>query len=391
MSKASDRLSAFAIAPPGLEGLVVDELADLGIRAAPEQGGAAWDATIEEVWRANLHLRIASRVLVRVARFRARSFIELERHARRIEWARYLASGTSASLRVTSRKSKLYHEGAISERFTRWITEATGSAAVGVAAVDEADDEVTDGGSQLFVIRFLRDECIVSVDSSGELLHRRGYRQAVARAPMRENLAAALLRAAGWTGDVPLLDPLCGSGTIPIEAALIARRIPPGLARADRNPRSFAFERWPGFDGSGWKRIVEEARAEILPASPVGVAGSDRDVGAIDAARANADRAGVSGDVVFEVRALSAAEPLADQAACAGLVAVNPPYGVRIGEVRPLRNLYAALGHLMTGRLPGWRLAMISANEELERQVGRELREAFVTSNGGIRIRSLMG
>jgi putative N6-adenine-specific DNA methylase len=371
--------------------LVVDELADLGIRAAPEQGGAAWDATIEEVWRANLHLRIASRVLVRVARFRARSFIELERHARRIEWARYLASGTSASLRVTSRKSKLYHEGAISERFTRWITEATGSAAVRLAAVDEADDEVTDGGSQLFVVRVLRDECIVSVDSSGELLHRRGYRQAVARAPMRENLAAALLRAADWAGDVPLLDPLCGSGTIPVEAALIARRIPPGLARADRQPRSFAFERWPGFDGSAWKRIVEEARAAILPASPVGIAGSDRDTGAIDAARANADRAGVPGDVVFEVRALSAAEPPADQAGRAGLVAVNPPYGVRIGEARPLRNLYAALGRLMTERLPGWRLAMVSANEELERQVGRELREAFVTSNGGIRLRSWIG
>lgn len=388
LSQTSTQLDAFAIAAPGFEALVADELARIGIAAVAEPGGAAWSGGLETIYRANLHLRIASRVLVRIARFRARSFIELERHARRIGWDQYLPAGRSASIRVTSRKSRLYHEGAISERFARWITEAT--SAVNVVTKGEDADESDDASTQLFVIRFLRDECIVSVDSSGDLLHRRGYRQALARAPLRENLAAALLHAADWRGDSPLLDPMCGSGTIPIEAALVARAIAPGLARADRTPRAFAFEHWRDFDGGVWTSIVTQAREQIRPAAPVTIVGSDRDEGAIEASRANAERAGVLEDIRFEIRPISrAAVPGGSD--LAGLVAVNPPYGVRVGEAKSLRNLYAALGTMMREALPGWKLAMLSASEELERQVGRDLREMFSTSNGGIRVRGLIG
>src|SRR5690606_4928148 len=172
-------------------------------------------------------------------------------------------------------------------------------AAVGDRPAGRTEDEDEAGAAQLVIVRIVRDECVISIDSSGALLHRRGYRQAVAKAPLRETLAAAMLRAAGWRGDRPLLDPMCGSGTIPIEAALIARRIPPGLAAPDRTPRPFAFEAWPSFDREGWQRTVALALAEIRDRSPVEIVGSDRDEGAIAAARANASRAGVADDIRF--------------------------------------------------------------------------------------------
>ncbi len=387
-------LDTFAIAAPGLEAVVAAELKALGIDATSEQGGASWrQGSLQELYRANLHLRTASRVLVRIARFRARSFIELERWARRIPWDMYISAGQSATLRVTSHKSRLYHERAIAERFTRWIGEDVGARAA-LARDDEEGGNPTDDaefrdeqeGEQLFVIRFLRDECTVSADSSGALLHRRGYRQAIAKAPLRETLAAAAIRAAGWRGDTPLLDPLCGSGTIPIEAALIARKIPPGLSAPDRTPRRYAFESWRNFDPELWGMTVERARGGILPTSPVPISGSDRDAGAIEASTANAERAGVEKDIHFSILPLSRIEPPAG-AHPTGLLIANPPYGVRVGEAKSLRNLYATLGQVARERFPGWRLAMVSASEELERQVGEELQERLATSNGGIRVR----
>ncbi len=162
-------------------------------------------------------------------------------------------------------------------------------------------------------------------------------------------------------------------GTIPIEAALLARRIPPGLSR------SFAFESWPDFDAALWAGIRSDAMSRILPGC-VAIVGSDRDAGAIEAARANAERAGVGADVQFHEAPLSAIEPQATP----GLLLTNPPYGARIGEEKPLRNLYAQLGNVARTRLPGWRVALLGANPRLEGQVGMPLHEIWRTSNGGI-------
>ncbi|HUE95869.1 MAG TPA: hypothetical protein VMN39_04390 [Longimicrobiaceae bacterium] len=385
-------LELFAVTAPGLEALAQAELAALGIAAEPEPGGAGFEGDDTALYRANLRLRTASRVLVRMARFRARSFIELERHARRVEWRTYLGVGAPFSLRVSSRKSKLYHERAVAERFGRWIGEETGARLAGSAGGpgaadgDEEEMEAADGG-QLFVVRFLRDECVVSADSSGALLHRRGYRQEVAKAPLRETLAAAAILAAGWRGGSPLLDPMCGSGTIPIEAALIARRIPPGLATAAREPRAYAFQHWPRFDRSLWDRVVAEARRELLPAAGVPIAGSDRDEGAIAAARANAGRAGVGDDIGFEVAALTAATVPAGR----GLLLCNPPYGVRMGETKALRDLYAAVGKLARTELVEWEVGLLAADAGLVRQTGLEMREVLATRNGGIPVRLYVG
>jgi putative N6-adenine-specific DNA methylase len=384
MTDSASLYRCFAATAPGLEPLAAGELRALGIAGVAEAGGVAWEGTAEQLYAANLWLRTASRVTVRVAEFRARSFIELERHARRLPWETWVRKGEPVRLRVTSKKSKLYHEGAIAERLLGWIGERVGGIGPATAAkgVEDEDDGAT-GDAQLFVVRAVRDGFTISADSSGALLHLRGYRQALAKAPLRETLAAATLLGSGWTGDAALLDPMCGAGTIPIEAALIARNVAPGLANADRTPRAYAFTAWPGFDSEAWARVVEQAREATRSAAGVPIIGSDRDDGAIGAAAANAERAGVSEDVELSVRSLSAIDPRPGP----GWLVSNPPYGVRVGESAPLRNLYAALGRVARERLPGWTLALLSADRALEGQVGVPFTEALRTSNGGIPVR----
>jgi putative N6-adenine-specific DNA methylase len=375
-SKQPNRLSIFAVTAPGLESLCASELAAIGIRGKPEEGGVAWSGTPETLARANLWLRTASRVIVRVAEIRATAFFELEVQARSIRWDRFVPPGSLVEFRVTCRKSKLYHSDAVAQRFETAIKR--GVPGVRVASADDAADEDTaHADRQLFVVRFDHDVGTVSIDSSGPLLHLRGYRQQLAKAPLRETLAAAVLLGAGWTGDTPLTDVMCGSGTIPIEAALIARRIAPG------RDRQFAFQRWPGFDAKIVTRLVAEARAGERPKSPVEIVGADRDAGAIVASRANAKRAGVADDITFVEQAVSSLAP----AAPPGLVASNPPYGVRVGETDPLRNLYAQLGNVLRRRRPGWTVALLSADPRLEQQTRLSFTEALRTRNGGIPVR----
>lgn len=380
-------MAIFAVTAPGLEPVAAAELTEMGIAGTAEPGGVGWAGDAASLYAANLRLRSASRVLVRAAEFRAKTFFELERHADRVPWERWVAPGGAVRLRVTCRKSKLYHEGAVAQRVLAAIERRVGPlAAADVARGDEGEAE-EGGDAQLFVVRFVRDTCTISADASGALLHLRGYRHALGRAPLRETLAAALLLSSGWRGQAPLLDPFCGSGTIPIEGVLLARRIAPGLASPGHAPRAFAFTQWPGFDAAAWTREVDRARAEILPAAPVPILASDRDEGAVEAAAANAERAGVRGDLGLSVRALSAVEPPPGP----GWLATNPPYGVRVGDADRLRNLYAALGRTARARCPGWTLAMISADPRLEQQVRLPLEEALHTRNGGIPVRFAVG
>ena len=319
--------------------------------------------------RSNLWLRTASRVLVRVARFRATAFFELERHARRIPWERFLTDGVAPEFRVTARKSRLYHSDAIAQRLAK-------------AAGAGRERSVPSGApAQLFVVRAFQDEFEISADSSGELLHLRGYRQALAKAPLRETLAAALILAAEWDGSEPLVDPFCGSGTIAIEGALLARRIAPGAHR------DFAFARWPGHDAREWATLRAEAGRAALVRSPAPIIASDRDAGAIAAASANAARAGVSNDVELARRALSALEA----PAMPGLVATNPPYGVRVSPGADVRNLYAQFGKVLRARCPGWKVALYVANSGLRAATGISLKPEFATSNGGIRVSAELG
>lgn len=383
-------LALFAITAPGLEQFAAAELRALGI-AAPviEAGGVAFTGTLDDVYAANLWLRTASRVVIRIASFHASEFHELERRAKRVPWDRYIGVPARVRFRVTCRKSRLYHSDAVAERLAKIIAGVHGlPGGFAMASGDESVDDAADADdAQLFVVRLVHDEVTISADSSGALLHRRGYRQAVARAPLRETLAAAMVMGSGWDGTSPLADPMCGSGTIPIEAAMIARRMAPGIDHATGASRQFAFMGWAGFDDGAWRQRVAAAMAAAEPRVAGTIIGSDRDAGAIAAAASNAARAGVTDDISFRHHAISGL----DLPEGPGCVVSNPPYGVRLGDTGPLRNLYAQLGKLLRARASGWTVALLTADRALERQVGVAFRDGFRTSNGGIPVRLVRG
>ena len=388
-------VDAFAVTALGLETICRRELAALGIRGRAGEGGVSWRGSLESVERANLWLRTASRVIVRVAEFRATAFHELERAGRRVLWERFVGPTSTVRFRVTCRKSKLYHSGAVAQRLADAMSRRVPGVGLEAAEgeVDEAVDRwpggrmdgpigsKSDSPAQLFVVRLLHDVCTISADTSGALLHLRGYRQQLAKAPLRETIAAAMLLAADWPGDAAFVDPMCGSGTIAIEAARFARRMAPG------RERRFAFQDWPEHDADAWRSIIQEGRDRELSRAPAPIVAADRDRGAIDAARANAERAGVAGDVELKVAAISALDPMAPE----GWLITNPPYGVRVGEKDQLRNLYAQFGNVVRANAPGWTVGLLSADRRLEAQTRLELRERFATRNGGIAVRFMVG
>jgi putative N6-adenine-specific DNA methylase len=366
-----------AITSPGIEGILQKELKNLGIRTTKKiPGGVEGKGKIEDIQKANLWSRTANRIIVRVDEFHASSFHELERRAKKVEWSRYISRGSAVRFRVTCRKSRLYHSDAVAERLEKVV-----KGQLDAQIADRDADEEEENDAQLFIVRLADDVCSVSVDSSGDLLHRRGYRQAVAKAPLRETLAAAMLIGSEWDMKSPLVDPMCGSGTIAIEGAMMARRIAPGARR------SFAFEQWPDHKPEEWTRIVGEATALELAGTDATIIASDRDAGAIAAAKANAGRASVLNDVQIAERPLSAVEFPPGP----GWLVTNPPYGLRVGESAPLKNLYARLGRILAEKADGYVAALLSADRKLEAQLGLDLREVFRTTNGGIPVRLVTG
>ena len=377
-------LSMFAITAPGLESLAAAELRAIGAtQVRAEEGGVGFTGGREMLYAANLWLRTASRVLVRVAAFHASEFHELERRARRVPWDQYAVPDRAIRFRVTCRKSRLYHSDAVAQRFAAAVAATLGDGAIaGTAASSGTDDQEDDGGdAQLFIVRIAHDECTVSADSSGVLLHQRGYRQAVARAPLRETLAAAMLLAAKWNPAAPLVDPMCGSGTIGIEAALLARRLAPG------RKRTFAFQRWPDADERAWTALLSRAEGGVVAGAIAPIVCADRDAGAVAATRANAERAGVADDIDVREGAISSIEARGES----GWLVTNPPYGVRVGERDKLRSLYAQLGHVARRVFPGWTIALLAADRALASQLQLSLEPKMATSNGGIPVELLVG
>ncbi|MCX6064133.1 MAG: hypothetical protein NT121_00005 [Chloroflexi bacterium] len=244
-------------------------------------------------------------------------------------------------------------------------------------AADETLGQVsrtTAGLAQLIVVRVVSDQVLVSMDSSGELLYKRGYRQAIAKAPLRETLAAAMLLASGWDGSSPLLDPFCGSGTIPIEAAMITLGIPPGINR------KFAFMNWPGYAADRFQAVLADIAPQ--PARELPIFGSDRDAGAIKMAGENAARAGVEEAIHFDCQAVSAVTPPSGQ----GWVVTNPPYGLRISEGKDLRNLYAQIGNVLRTHCRGWNVAILASDIVLLGHTGLRLDTTFSMINGGVNV-----
>lgn len=376
---AAEPDQAFAVAAPGLEPIVAQELADLGLtELKPVEGGVEFTANRRQLYAANLHLRTASRVVIRLGRFRALTFAELEKHARKIPWERVIGPGQNVALRVTCRKSKLYHSGAVAERIERAIVERQHVTVRPVTQDEEAAGPGADSG-QLIVVRFDHNHCTVSADASGALLHLRGYRASVTRAPLRETLAAALLLSSGWDRQSPLLDPFCGSGTIPIEAALLANRIAPG------KNRQFQFMSWPGFSATEWKRVLDAAVSAETDSRPE-IRGSDQTAAAIRAATGNAERAGVSDRIRFErVDALRLAG-----GGTPGWIVSNPPYGVRLGSASDSRRLIRDFAVRLREQFAGWKLSLLTP-ADVTSLPGLDLTPLTRTTNGGLNVRILVG
>lgn len=364
--------SFFAVSAPGLEPFTLRELTLLGIASAsPEPGGILFRGDLAALYRLNLHLRTASRILARLGNFfHAATLPQLEQRLAALPWERFLAPRQPVSLHVTCHKSRLYRSDAVARAALRALEQRLGAPS---PLLKPAEDD--EAAAQLVVIRLADDKCTVSVDSSGTLLHKRGYRQAVAKAPLRETLAAGLLMASGWDQASPLLDPFCGSGTIPIEAALLALGIPPGLHRR------FTFMDWPSFDQALWNSILAQPLSR--PSSPPMIQASDRDAGAIKSARANAERAGVSDAIDFQCQAVSSIQPPPAH----GWVVTNPPYGLRLAEGRDMRNLYAQLGNVLRLKCPGWDVTVLCSDTALLGQLHLKLDTSLALVNGGIRVR----
>ena len=401
-NKRSSVNSFFAVIAPGLEVFAAQELQRLNLLpevitvATTESGGVAFQGDPGALYRANLHLRTASRILVRVGDFSAAAFSELRKKASRLEWERYLVPGQQIVIRATCKASKLYHADAVAERVAGAIADRLGQPIVrlklgGEEAANPSCREAQvsqeagcrERPAQLIVVQLSHNHCTVSVDSSGEPLHRRGYRQAVAKAPMRETLAAVMLLAAPWDITSPLLDPFCGSGTLPIEAALLALGLPPG-----RN-RRFAFMDWPSFDEKQWLMVLAESRSGVRIDLPPGchISASDRDAGAVRMAQENAERAGVAQHIQFTCQAVSAIHPPAGS----GWIITNPPYGIRVSSNKDLRNLYAQLGNVLRTQCRGWHVAILCNDPALLAQTRLTLDTSFSLLNGGIKVRLAKG
>lgn len=361
-----DQLDIFLSAAPGHEAVLAEEARarNLGkVRAV--EGGVMLRGGWREVWRANLQLRGAGRVLARIASFEARHLAELDRRARQVAWGGVLRPDVAFDVEVTCRRSRIYHSDAAAER----IAQAIGDE-LGAPRSDEADVRV--------VARIENDRCTLAVDTSGEALYKRGFKQAVAKAPMRETLAAMFLRQCGHSGGETVLDPMCGSGTFVIEAAEIAAGLAPGRSRR------FAFERLATFDKARFAdmRAATAARATV-PAQRF--YGRDRDAGAIRMSRENAERAGVGAFTVFEQREMAELER---PPGAPGLVILNPPYGTRIGETRELAALYRTIGRVLAGSFTGWRVGLVTSEPRLAEACGLPfMPPPDAVLSGGLRLR----
>jgi putative N6-adenine-specific DNA methylase len=366
IASSATELAMFAVAAPGVEAVLAREVSSLpGVRAVkPLAGGVEFGGDVEVMMRANLWLRTATRVLVRVGSFEAREFSKMRHRAAALPWERFVDPARAVALSASQSGSRLYHTGAITENLQAALTDRLGG------------DVAIGSDGQKVLVRGVADQWTLSVDSSGELLHRRGWRQETALAPLRETLAAALLLLSGWDPATALADPMCGAGTLPLEACAIAMRIAPGL------DRRFAFEAWPGFDAALWARVRQEAKAAQLPAPPAPIVGSDRSPAAVSAAQHNAERAGLAAHVKLVQAELDDLAPPPGP----GTVIMNPPYGRRLGDPRALRSLYGTIGRALRAHFAGWHAALLVADMRLLEAVGVRVVADHPLINGGLRV-----
>lgn len=379
-------MKLFATTAKGMEHLLGGEILAFGAKEIETQrAGIAFDGSLETAYRACLWSRVASRVLLPVGSFHADSPQTLYEGTRRLRWHEHLGPKQTLAVDFASNESEIDHShfGALKTKdaIVDQIRDKTGTR----PSIDVRRPDVRVN------VHLYRNRATVSIDLSGDSLHRRGYREARGLAPLKENVAAAVLLIAGWPqlagAGAPFVDPMCGSGTLPIEAALIAADIAPGSLRS-----YYGFLGWLGHDAALWKRLQQEAHDRVvrdrkrLPH----IVGYDNDARLVTAALANVERAGLRGSVHVEKRSLSQCEvPEGVGGETRGVLATNPPYGERLGDESALTAVYAELGDVLRHRFLGWRAFVLTGNARLAKCIGLRPARRHVLYNGAIECRLL--
>jgi len=342
-------------------------------------GGCYFEGDLTDVWRANLGLRTAVRVLVRRSRFEARDADALYEGVAAEDWAPYLKP--EGTLRVDAKvgRSVLDHSQFVEQRVKDAIVDQFQERYGARPSVDKDEPDLR------VAVHITQDRVTLQLDSSGHSLHRRGWRRSQGRAPLAETLAAAMLLASGWDRRAPVLDPFCGSGTILVEAALLATNTAPGLFR-----ERFGFQSWDGHDAAGFERMREQLRGEARPLGKLRLMGSDRDPERVEDTLQNLAAAGFEGAKNVVVRVAEASE-LELKPGWNALIATNPPYGERIGDVNELRGVYRDLGARLRAEAAGYRAAILTGNPELADALALPELERMAIKNGAIDCQLLLG
>lgn len=360
--------SLFVTCPRGLEAPLSQELEQLkcqDIRAV--DGGVACKGSMEQVYRINLHSRTASRVLLRLTKSGYRSEQDIYKAAKNIRWTDWFDLEQTFKVKVEGKRAQVKSLDFVGLKIKDAVCDVFRDACDARPSVGKIRPDIR-------IHAFIDERDIqIFIDTSGEALFKRGYRQDTGEAPMRENLAAGLLLLAGYDGTQPFQDPFCGSGTIVIEAAWIATRRAPGLMRR------FGFEKLKNFDAALWKKLQHEAETQIRPA-PAPISGSDNDRHMIRAAVANAQAAEVNTFIRFEVKDAQDTRPNGE----GGILISNPPYGVRLAEVQALQALYPQLGAWLKQHYAGWLAGMFTGDRDMPKFMRLSPKRKIPLYNGNL-------
>ncbi|MGK7926910.1 MAG: class I SAM-dependent RNA methyltransferase [Spirulina sp.] len=360
----------FATVARGLEAIAARELENLGaIEVRPDFTGVHFVGDRELLYKVNLWGRILFRILVPIAEFPCKNAKQLYQAVQDIDWQEYLTPNNTLAVHCTGGNQQLNHTHFTALQVKNAIADRQRQEVGRRSSVDVNNPDLS------INLHVYRDRGILSLDSSGNSLHRRGYRPAVGLAPLKETLAAALLEMAEYRGKIAFFDPLCGSGTLPLEAGLKALNIAPGLFR-DR----FGFQTWKDYDPTLWQKLVCDAKERQLSELSAPILGSDRASELIQQARENSESCGLRDRVRFSVQDFSQIIPPCDK----GIILCNPPYGKRIGEVKKLEGFYKQLGDVFKQRFTGWTAYLLTGNKELAKKVGLKASRRFPVYNGSL-------
>ncbi|MBF2056682.1 MAG: class I SAM-dependent RNA methyltransferase [Cyanobacterium sp. T60_A2020_053] len=359
----------FATVARGLEEMLAEELQELGApTTATDFTGVHFEGDLSLLYRVNLWSRLAFRILRKIAVVKSNNPDQLYDSVKTVDWSLYLSPEQTFLVNCTGKNPRLNHSHFTALQIKQAIVDQQQENQRPRSNIDTQNPDI------IINAHIHENQCILSLDSTGESLHRRGYRSAMGRAPIKETLASAIIKMSNWTPDLPFFDPLCGSGTLPLEATLIALNIAPGLYR-----RGFAFQQWADYDADLWEKMFREAETQEKDLQPL-IMGSDADEDVILQAKNNARACGFADKIKFSQQRLADIEAPADH----GILICNPPYGKRLGDTEQLIPLYKMLGDVMKQRFRGWTAYILSGNKELTKKVGLRTSARIPIDNGGI-------